>query len=169
MHCDHGNLARVGALQLVDVGQLLYAGRAVGRPEVDEGGLAPLVRQMEVAAIIAGCREIRKLLALRFPSLFFSPDLFTPSSTSRPTGASLSRLSAAGHRTRPHRRVLRWSRPPRTLRPFLSWARARYPFPLLYRSIGCDASRKSLICVEHVTSIRSTIGLDNLARSCMHD
>jgi hypothetical protein len=73
MHCDHGNLARVGALQLVDVGQLLYAGRAVGRPEVDEGDLAPLVRQMEVAAIIAGCREIRKLLALRFPSLFFFP------------------------------------------------------------------------------------------------
>ena len=60
---DHGDVALVGAIQRIEVGQLLYAGRAVGRPEVDEGDLAPLVREMEGASVVAGDAEILKRLA----------------------------------------------------------------------------------------------------------
>ena len=60
---DHGHVPLVGLVQLVEVGQLLYAGRAIGRPEVDERDLPPLVRQVERAAVQAGHREVRQLLA----------------------------------------------------------------------------------------------------------
>ena len=63
MHGDHGNVARVGVVQRVEAGQLMDARRAAGRPEVDEGDLAPLLRQVESASIIADCGEVRKLLA----------------------------------------------------------------------------------------------------------
>ena len=59
---DHGDVALVGRVQLAEIGQLVDARRAMGRPQVDEHDLPPGVRQVEFGAVVARQREVRKLL-----------------------------------------------------------------------------------------------------------
>ena len=49
--------------EIIEIGQLGLAGGAPGGPQIDEGDLAPGVRQMEFRAVVAGQGEIRQLLA----------------------------------------------------------------------------------------------------------
>ena len=48
MYGDDGDIALVGPVQRVEMGQLGDAGRAVGRPEVDEGDLSAGVGKVEL-------------------------------------------------------------------------------------------------------------------------
>ena len=63
MHGDHGDVALVRRVQVAEIGQFVDARRAVRRPQIDEHDLAPGVCQVELGAVVALQREVRKLLA----------------------------------------------------------------------------------------------------------
>ena len=60
-----GQYRRVGVRrrQVVEVGQLLHAGRAIGGPEVDEDHMAAMLRQVELSPADQVGSEVRQLIA----------------------------------------------------------------------------------------------------------